>query len=71
MAHRVETTLAARPYAVGDTFTAADVSLATAVHWRLNVMPLLPDTAILRAYLERVQTRPRFQSFMAKGQEGL
>lgn len=71
MTRHVESTLAAHPYTVGDQFTAADVSLASALHWALDIMPLLPDSPALRAYLERVQARPGHQRFMAKSREGL
>lgn len=70
MVTHVETTLAAHDYAVGDSFTAADVSLASALRWAVDVMSLLPGTPPLRAYLDRVQERPGYQRFMAKAQEG-
>ena len=69
MAAHVESTLSAHDYAVGDSFTAADISLASALHWAVNVMSLLHGTPPLRAYLDRVQARPGFHRFMAKGQE--
>lgn len=67
MVRHVESALTDNDYAVGDQFTAADVSLASAVHWALDVVPLLPDRPVFGAYLERVRTRPGFQRFMAKG----
>lgn len=67
MARHVEQALTDNDYAVGDQFTAADVGLASAIHWALNVFPLLPDRPVFRSYLERVQVRPGFQRFMAKG----
>jgi len=70
MTAHVETTLSAHDHAVGDSFTAADVSLASALHWAVNVMSLLPGTPPVRAYLDRVQKRPGFQRFMAKSAEG-
>jgi len=70
MTAHVEATLSAHDYAVGDRFTAADVSLASALHWAVDVMSLLPGTPAVRAYLERVQDRPGFRRLMAKGQEG-
>lgn len=67
MARNLETTLSARPYAAGDRFTAADVSLATAVHWGLELNKLLPDRPVFRAYLDRCITRPAFQRVLAAG----
>ncbi|HEY9236209.1 MULTISPECIES: glutathione S-transferase family protein [Phenylobacterium] len=66
----VEATLSAHDYAVGDAFTAADVSLATALHWAAHVAKLLPETPAVRGYLDRIQKRPGFQRFMAKAMEG-
>lgn len=67
MTRHVESALTDNDYAVGDQFTAADISLASAVHWALDVVPLLPERPVFRSYLERVRTRPGFQRFMAKG----
>lgn len=67
MVRRLEDTLTEHPYAVGDTFTAADTQLGSAVHWGLDIMKLLPETPALRGYLQRVSDRPGFRRFMAKG----
>ncbi len=62
----VENTLTDHDYATGDQFTAADVSLASAIHWGLNIAPLLPERSVFRTYLDRVQARAGFQRFVAK-----
>lgn len=67
MARHVENALTDNDYATGDQFTAADVSLASAIHWGLNIAALLPERPVFRTYLERVQARPGFQRFIAKG----
>ena len=67
MVRHVQTTLETRPYAAGDRFTAADVSLAMAVFFGMDIGKLLPETPTLRAYVERCQARPGFRSFMARG----
>ena len=66
MVRHVENALTDYDYAAGDQFTAADVSLASAIHWGLNIASLLPERPVFRTYLERVQARPGFQRFIAK-----
>ena len=66
MVRHVENALTDHDYATGDQFTAADVSLASAVHWGLNIAALLPERPVFRTYLERVQARAGFQRFIAK-----
>jgi glutathione S-transferase len=69
MVRNVEKTLAERPYAAGEKFTAADTQLASGVHYALNILKVLPDRPTFRDYLARVTGRPAFQAFMAKDAE--
>ncbi|WP_158881094.1 glutathione S-transferase C-terminal domain-containing protein [Rhodanobacter sp. L36] len=52
--------LAKGPWLLGDTFTAADVLWGTALHWTTQFQ-LVPDTPLIRAYIDRVQARPAMQ----------
>lgn len=59
LAH-VERTLAASPYVTGESFTAADVALGSALYWGLDILKVIPETPVLRGYLDRVSRRPTF-----------
>ena len=48
------------PYVCGDTFTAADVYVGSQVAWGLQ-FGTLPDSPDLRAYVERLHSRPAFK----------
>jgi glutathione S-transferase len=65
MAAHLERRLAAHAYAVGDSFTAADTQIGSAVFYGLNVLGVLPDRPTLRNYLGRITARPAFQRAMA------
>jgi len=45
------------PYLLGERFTAADVLWGNALHW-MTAFKLLPELPVVRAYLERVMSRP-------------
>jgi glutathione S-transferase len=45
------------PYILGDRFTAADVLWGVALRWTTN-FKLVPETAAIKAYVERVNSRP-------------
>lgn len=60
MVANLEKTLQSRPYIAGDTFTAADVQIASGIRYGLDTLHLLPERPVFRAYLERVSTRPAF-----------
>jgi len=47
------------PYLLGDTFTAADVLWASALGWTTQ-FGLVPELPVLRAYIDRVTSRPAF-----------
>ena len=45
------------PYLLGDRFTAADVLWGTALRWT-TMFKLVPETPVVKAYIERVTSRP-------------
>lgn len=49
-----------REYVVGDSFTAADVLIASAIGW-MGFLGMLGDYPKLAAYLGRMQQRPAYQ----------
>lgn len=52
--------LAHGPYLLGDRFTAADVLWGSALRWT-TMFKLVPETPTVRAYIERVTSRPAAQ----------
>jgi glutathione S-transferase len=48
------------PYLLGDRFTAADVLWGTALRWT-TMFKLVPETPAVKAYVERVGSRPAAQ----------
>lgn len=56
----VERTLAASSYIAGDRFTAADTAIGSALHWGLDILGILPESPVFRAYLGRLSRRPAF-----------
>ncbi len=57
----VERTLAAHPYIVGDSFTAADTQVAGTIAWATQMAGLFPKTAVFEDYLARIAARPAYQ----------
>jgi glutathione S-transferase len=49
--------LARGPYLLGATFSAADVLWGTALAWTVQ-FGLVPETPLVKAYIERINTRP-------------
>jgi glutathione S-transferase len=49
--------LDAGPYILGQTFCAADVLWGTALQW-ITLFGLIPETSAIKAYIERITTRP-------------
>jgi glutathione S-transferase len=47
------------PYFLGDRFSAADILWGSALHW-MTLWKLVPDLPVIKAYVERVATRPAF-----------
>lgn len=56
------------PYLLGETFSAADVLWGTALNWT-TMFKLVPELLVIRAYIDRVITRPAMQRAAAKDAE--
>lgn len=48
------------PWLLGERFTAADVLWGTALNWTVS-FGMVPDTPVIRAYIDRVNARPAMQ----------
>lgn len=57
----LEAKLTEHPYAVGDTFTAADTQLASSLGFTMHVLQVVPKLPAFLAYLERVSQRPAYK----------
>ncbi|MBL8512285.1 MAG: glutathione S-transferase family protein [Betaproteobacteria bacterium] len=60
--------LARGPYMLGEKFTAVDVLWGTALGWTV-MFKLVPETPVIKAYIERVNARPAFVRAQAKDAE--
>lgn len=60
--------LARGPWLLGDRFTAADVLWGTALTWTTQ-FGLVPETPVIRAYMDRVNARPAFAQARQKDAE--
>ncbi|CBJ52109.1 glutathione S-transferase family protein [Ralstonia solanacearum] len=60
----INTQLARGPYLLGERFTAADVLWGAALHWMVG-FKLMPETPVIRAYIDRIQARPAIQRAQA------
>ena len=60
--------LAQGPYLLGERFTAADVLWGNALNWTV-MFKLVPETPLIRAYIDRVISRPAMQRAAAKDAE--
>ena len=56
------------PWLLGDRFTAADVLWGTALRWT-TMFKLVPETPAVKAYIERVTSRPAAQRAARKDAE--
>jgi glutathione S-transferase len=56
----VQRDMAARTWAMGESFTMADCAAAPALFYAAKVQPFDPGQAALAAYLERLKARPSF-----------
>jgi glutathione S-transferase len=56
------------PYLLGDTFSAADVLWGSALNWT-TMFKLVPELPVIRAYIDRVITRPAMQRAAQKDAE--
>ncbi|WP_199031197.1 glutathione S-transferase family protein [Ralstonia sp. ASV6] len=56
--------LAKGPYLLGERFTAADVLWGAALGW-ITMFKLMPETPLVRAYIDRIMARPAIQRAQA------
>ncbi|OMG71359.1 glutathione S-transferase family protein [Burkholderia ubonensis] len=56
--------LAKGPYLLGERFTAADVLWGSALNWT-TMFKLMPETPVVRAYIDRILARPAIQRAQA------
>lgn len=56
--------LANGPYLLGERFTAADVLWGAALNW-ITMFKLVPETPVMRAYIDRILARPAIQRAQA------
>jgi len=56
------------PYLLGDSFSAADVLWGTALNWT-TMFKLVPELPVIRAYIDRVMSRPAMQRAAAADAE--
>jgi glutathione S-transferase len=56
---------AAKPYLLGERFTAADVVIGSNLHWGMQ-FKLVPELPEFLAYTERIKQRPALQRQIAK-----
>ncbi len=56
----LERTLAGSPYLLGDRFSAADIAIGCGLYYGIDIMKLIPDCPVFRAYLGRLTRRPAF-----------
>lgn len=56
------------PYLLGDRFTAADVLWGIALEWTTS-FKLVPELPVIRAYIDRVASRPAIKKAKAKDAE--
>jgi glutathione S-transferase len=63
MVANLENTLSSRRYILGDRFTAADTQIGSGIHFATNVLRVLPENPVFRAYLDRLAARPAFQRY--------
>ena len=69
MVANVERLLLRQPYAVGDSFTAADTQLAAGIHFTMNILKVLPRQPAFIDYVARATDRPAYKRFVAKEKE--
>ena len=56
------------PWLLGDRYVSADVLWGRALHWMLQ-FKLVPELPVIRAYVDRVMTRPGMQRALARDAE--
>jgi len=65
----LERRLTAHRFAAGDAFTAADTQLASAMHFTMKVMAVLPSLPVFEDYVARATDRPAWRRAQARDAE--
>jgi glutathione S-transferase len=60
--------LCAGPYLLGEKLSAADILWALSLRW-ITTYGLVPELPEIKAYVERVTSRPKFQAMEARDAE--
>jgi glutathione S-transferase len=68
MLSTLENQLSKGPWILGEKFTAADVLWGMALAWTTG-FKLVPDTPVIKAYIERANARPSFVKARARDAE--
>ena len=68
MLNTVTQQLAKGPYILGDEFTVADVLWGGALKWTVG-FKIVPESPVIKAYIERVASRPAIARAAAKDEE--
>ncbi|MBS3647360.1 glutathione S-transferase family protein [Pseudaminobacter sp. 19-2017] len=66
MVAHLERRLTAHPFAAGNSFTAADTQLGSAIHYTMVRLKALPERPAFKAYLERLADRPAWKRAQEK-----
>jgi glutathione S-transferase len=69
MVANLEKLLSKHPYAVGDSFTAADTQLAGGIDFTRNILKVLPRLPVFVDYIARATDRPAYKRYRAKEAE--
>ena len=69
MVANLEKLLSKHPYAVGDSFTAADTQLAGGIDFTMNILKVLPRLPVFVDYIARATDRPAYKRYRAKEAE--
>ena len=62
VAETLRQAISGRQYVVGDSFTAADIAIGSAIYWGLNLMPVFPKLPELVNYWAGLAARPAWQT---------
>jgi glutathione S-transferase len=62
----LERGMGAKPYLLGAEFSAADIMMVTVLNFGTHKSELFAESAGIRAYIERCQARPAYQTALSK-----
>jgi glutathione S-transferase len=64
----IEKDMAGKTWAAGDSFSLIDCAASPALFYANTVMPFIPEQKNLKAYLERLMTRPAYARVLKEAQ---